>query len=457
MTDYTVQEGDTLWGIARQLGIPLGAIQEANQGINPRALKIGSTINLPSYDAFTAPQFAPDPNATSPFSIWSNPSSMAGVGTSWKPQPQLAAPNATPGQLASPDGVDAGLAAKPLAPIETPYQAGMPLEQASQKARNQFVDMGNDFLEGVKGQLKYPGELLSGERPFDINEAIPWAVDTAMMMVGGGATAGLRGRPNVRAADGAPSRNPQTPARPPFERPMELGPGQEWPRPFDFQGQHNLSARRSRTGGPPLLEGEALAQRRAYYDSPEFKAKAASTKAGEELHWKGLLESSHEQVTGVKPPRDYRKDFYLGAGTKDGKGTVVPFDPNAKHLTDPKTNLERRMARRGQGNEVKRFDEAQIDKYAAETRKDIEMMRDTQKDYKGERKSFAKGIPAKAEKRVREDVAKMTPEQWLDLKPETKWALRDAGIMPDFVRKGSKGEVMDLIDRLKNFDPTTEF
>lgn len=451
---YTIEEGDTLWSIARSLGVPLGALQEANRGMDPKRLKIGSSITLPGAE--------PNYYTPTPFQMPAAP-----YQSSWGPQPQLQPwPQATPGQNAAPQGVDAGLAAQPMVtggertPAQDPgYHKGMKLEDASAKARKDFVDDGNQWLEGIKGHLQYPGQLLSGERAFDPKEAIPWAMDTAMMMLGGGAIGGARGG----RAPAAREPLPKTPARGPLpESPMNLEPGMEWPRPFDYQRTHNLVNRRNRTGGPPLLEGKALEARRAHYASPENQANAASTKAGEELHWKGLLESSHEQVTGMKPPRDYRKDFYLGAGTKDGKGNVIPFDPNAKHLTDPKTNLERRMAKRtGQGEVIpqSRWDQASVDKYASEARAKLAQDRASRKyqhpdNIERQKNAEARATEPQRTAKLKAEVEKMTPKQWMDLKPETKTALMKEGIMPKFVKDTP---LQKLIDKMKALDDNMEF
>ena len=45
---HKVARGETLAGIARSQGISLTALQAANPGVNPKKLKAGQTINLPS-------------------------------------------------------------------------------------------------------------------------------------------------------------------------------------------------------------------------------------------------------------------------------------------------------------------------------------------------------------------------------------------------------------------------
>ncbi|MBC7814222.1 MAG: DUF3426 domain-containing protein [Burkholderiales bacterium] len=44
---YTVQEGDTLLGIAMDFGVELSALQDANGGIDPLALPIGEQLTIP--------------------------------------------------------------------------------------------------------------------------------------------------------------------------------------------------------------------------------------------------------------------------------------------------------------------------------------------------------------------------------------------------------------------------
>ncbi len=50
---YTVQPGDTLYGIARQFGISLDALQAANPDINPAVLSVGQAIVIPGFAGVT--------------------------------------------------------------------------------------------------------------------------------------------------------------------------------------------------------------------------------------------------------------------------------------------------------------------------------------------------------------------------------------------------------------------
>jgi LysM repeat protein len=45
--EYVVRSGDTLWGIARQHGIALKALQDANPDVTPKTLQPGATLIIP--------------------------------------------------------------------------------------------------------------------------------------------------------------------------------------------------------------------------------------------------------------------------------------------------------------------------------------------------------------------------------------------------------------------------
>lgn len=47
---YTVQEGDSLYGIALSFGISLSALQSANPTVDPNALSIGATLIIPGFE-----------------------------------------------------------------------------------------------------------------------------------------------------------------------------------------------------------------------------------------------------------------------------------------------------------------------------------------------------------------------------------------------------------------------
>ncbi len=58
---HTVQVGDTLWNLAQTYGVSLQSIIDANPGVNPQNLQIGSTVCIPASPTPQAPQMPQTP------------------------------------------------------------------------------------------------------------------------------------------------------------------------------------------------------------------------------------------------------------------------------------------------------------------------------------------------------------------------------------------------------------
>jgi LysM repeat protein len=79
---YTVQAGDNLLGIARQYGVTVGALQEANAITDPRLLQIGQELVIPREEEGLANQPTPTPTPL-PFQIANVDFYETPVGSLW--------------------------------------------------------------------------------------------------------------------------------------------------------------------------------------------------------------------------------------------------------------------------------------------------------------------------------------------------------------------------------------
>ena len=66
LTEHTIVRGDTLSDLAKQYGVSLRAIQEANPGVDPTRLQIGQKIVIPSRPAATETVRNGETTATAP-------------------------------------------------------------------------------------------------------------------------------------------------------------------------------------------------------------------------------------------------------------------------------------------------------------------------------------------------------------------------------------------------------
>ena len=55
--EYTIRPGDTLYSLASQFNVAIGAILSANPGLNPYNLIVGQVITIPTYNLPTQPVY----------------------------------------------------------------------------------------------------------------------------------------------------------------------------------------------------------------------------------------------------------------------------------------------------------------------------------------------------------------------------------------------------------------
>ena len=83
---HTLQAGDTLIGLARQYGVTVQAIQEANGVTDPRGLLVGQQLIIPTDPSARLNAGAPTPEPTppsatiSPLTFWEQPTALWALG-----------------------------------------------------------------------------------------------------------------------------------------------------------------------------------------------------------------------------------------------------------------------------------------------------------------------------------------------------------------------------------------
>ena len=74
---YTVQPGDTLFGISRDLGIDLEALMAANGLTDPNTLSVGQVLQIPEIEGGSGAQPGPQPQITPQATVTPNPDAQA--------------------------------------------------------------------------------------------------------------------------------------------------------------------------------------------------------------------------------------------------------------------------------------------------------------------------------------------------------------------------------------------
>lgn len=327
MASYTVEQGDTLSGIARRLGMDLSALLDANPGIaNPNKIKPGQSLKMPNMNPGTTSTVF-DPNTPR---MWDMPfqqfptDSLAPSGTQL--EQRLKPAQASP------------MAADPTATAKVDE-----LTPAVQGARQRLLDMPGQVMAGLEEVDKRVKHVLSGDASPE--EVVSLAMDAAMTTIGGGGAAGRVFRP--------PSRMPLRGPDPRDARPLPEGSRRVLAGPF-FEPNSGTAGIYQKTRGTPTA--------RARSNRHEESIDPLWWDAVVERVPSGQLKNTPDEIIPTRPL------------TTLGSNIIKPDFKAPRVPKDPKTNLERRMAKRtgsGEALPQSRWDQAQVDKYAREARKEL--------------------------------------------------------------------------------------
>lgn len=420
MSSYTVQSGDTLTDIARRLGVPLGFLQESNPQIsNPNRIKPGQVLDVPKLPmGETKVEFDPNtnPNYETPFAQFPTPES----GSTGSYNPFLSVAAEAP-DMPSPMAADATATAK-LNPLEeASKQARDAITKQPREAAEWFIDFGKRIKKAMDGGAA-------------MEELIGLGVDSALLTVGGGSAAAAR-------FGTGPKHVPHGPRDARLDQPLPEGNRRELAGQ-DFAPNTGTAGLFHKTFGTPSARARMAEMGENAVDPLWWDAVVRRVPAGQ-------LKNTPDQMFNTTT---------LG-------GNVIPFDPKAKKLTDPKTNLERRMARRGEGNVVlgeDRFNQASVAKHEKAARAERQAAVDKSSGTKPfmdvvDREHAVRAEKAKLRK-LRTEIDQLTPEQWEKLDPAARNHLIREGFIPQsmvpkapkpLTSNSSKDEFQARIDALK--------